>query len=53
MASDAGKTAEFRALLRIRRAMSDHWQDAAFKNFSRLLLKARPGSGTNLTGTRL
>ena len=41
VASDSVKTAEFRAILRLRRHMSDHYQDAPFVNFSRLLLKAR------------
>ena len=42
VASDSVKTAEFRAILRLRRHMTDHYQDAPFVNFSRLLLKARP-----------
>lgn len=39
VASDPGKLAEFRALLRLRRASGDRWDDAAFLRFSRLLLK--------------
>ena len=38
-ASDAAKTAEFRAILRMRRHLGDHVGDAEFKNFTRLLLK--------------
>eukprot|EP00887_Chlorella_sp_A99_P001854 scaffold19.g1854.t1 len=39
--SDPGKLSEFRALLRMRRAASERYDDPAFKAFSRLLLKAR------------
>ena len=37
--SDPGKVSEYRSLLRFRRASQDRWDDAAFKRFSRLLLK--------------
>lgn len=39
VASDPARLAEFRALLRLRRASGDRWDDAAFNRFSRLLLK--------------
>ena len=39
VASDPARTAEFRALLRLRRASGDRYDDAAFNKFSRLLLK--------------
>ncbi len=43
MASDAGKTAEFLALQRMRaKLVYDQSQDPAFRNFSRLLIKAPP-----------
>jgi hypothetical protein len=38
-ASDPGKLSDFRALLRLRRASADRWDDAEFAAFSRLLLK--------------
>lgn len=38
--SDPGKLAEFRALLRMRRAAPELKEDPAFDAFSRLLLKA-------------
>lgn len=37
--SDPAKVSEYRSLLRFRRASQDRWDDAAFKRFSRLLLK--------------
>jgi len=39
VASDPARVAEYRALLRLRRASSDRWDEAAFLKFSRLLLK--------------
>jgi hypothetical protein len=39
VASDPAKTAEYRALLRLRRAEADRWDDPQFHAFSRLLLK--------------
>lgn len=41
--SDPGKLAEFRALMRMRRAAPQLKEDPAFDAFSRLLLKAGPG----------
>ena len=42
--SDADKVAEYRALLRMRTATAWKVQEAAYRNFSRLLLKVRPVS---------
>ncbi|KAL4451756.1 hypothetical protein ABPG75_007418 [Micractinium tetrahymenae] len=39
VASDPGKIAEYRALLRMRRASTERYEDPAFQRFSRLLLK--------------
>lgn len=39
MGSDPGKLAEYRELLRVRRASRDRYDDPAFKKFTRLLLK--------------
>ena len=39
VASDADKLSEFRAILRMRRKLEDHFQEATFQNFSRILLK--------------
>lgn len=40
IASDADKVAEYRALLRMRTATAWKVEEAAYRNFSRLLLKA-------------
>ena len=40
--SDADKVAEYRALLRMRTATAWKVQEAAYRNFSRLLLKVGP-----------
>ena len=42
IASDADKVAEYRALLRMRTATAWKVEEAAYRNFSRLLLKVRP-----------
>jgi len=43
IASDADKVAEYRALLRMRTATAWKVQEAAYRNFSRLLLKVWVG----------
>jgi hypothetical protein len=40
-ASDPGKLSEYRALLRMRAASRERYDDDAFRRFSRLLLKVR------------